>query len=274
VNKQDTGQFDGRIDHAFNNANRAFFRYSRRDFLSLAPGPLPLPADGGLWTTIDLLATSYVFNWNAVVSPSMSNEFRFGFTRSDSQTDIPADSSPTDLGIKGLPDFGASNDHGVTRFVVSNYTGFGSRSYVPNPNAQNVYHITNHLTWIRGIHFMKFGVEYGQEAIARHAARFARGVMNFDGSFMQDPNNRRKTGQALADLPLGYASNGTLSNINGENMRVLSYAGFFQDDIKLARRLTVNLGVRWDRFGIPSFRELNTLPVNRFVLGPPGSTDW
>ncbi|HTM48861.1 MAG TPA: TonB-dependent receptor [Bryobacteraceae bacterium] len=274
VNTTDTHQFDGRLDHTFNSANRAFLRYSRRHTNNLGPGPLPLPADGGLWTTVDVLATSWVANWSAVISPSASNEFRFGFTRSDSAIDIPSRDTPASLGIKGVPDFGPSNDHGVTRFAITDYSDLGSRSFWPNPNVQNIFHISDHLTKVHSRHFVKIGVEFRKESLSRHSSRYSRGVMNFNASFTQDPNNRARTGESLADLLLGDASGGTLSNINGELIRTLNYAAFFQDDLKVTRRLTLNLGVRWDRFGIPSFADREALPVGLFILGPPGSSNF
>ena len=36
-------------------------------------------------------------------------------------------------------------------------------------------------------------------SLARRAARYARGVMNFNASFSQDPNNRARTGESLFD---------------------------------------------------------------------------
>ena len=273
VNIADNDQYDGRLDHVFSGSHRGFLRYSRRDYRNLDPGPLPLPADGGMWTTVDLLATSYVANFNSVLSPTFNNEFRFGFTRADSLMDIPWTLNNKDLGMLSLPDFGRDNDHGVTRFVATNYTDLGSRSFWPNTNFQDVYHISEQVVSIRGRHFVKAGFEFRKERIYRRAARYARGVMNFNGSFTQDPNNRGRTGDSLADMLLGMTNNGTLSNIQGEDIRTRNYALYLQDDIKLLPRLTLNLGVRWDRFGIPSFGSLQKLPVNRIILGPPGSSD-
>jgi hypothetical protein len=227
-----------------------------------------------MWTYTTVLATSYVGNLNSLISSTTNNELRFGFTRSDSMIDIPFGQTTQDLGVKGLPDLAESNNHGVTRFVVTNYTDIGSRSYWPNPNVQNVTHISDQLSRIAGRHLMKAGAELRLEKLTRHSARFSRGVMTFNGSFTQDPNNRGRSGETFADLLLGTASGATISNIQGEDMSVRNYAGFFQDDVKLTPRLTLNLGVRWDRIGVPSFSRLNELPVGRFVLGPRGSSDY
>jgi hypothetical protein len=258
-----TNQYDGRLDHSFNDNNRVFVRYSRRDYNDIDPGPLPLPADGGLWTMTDLTANSYVANWASVISPSASNEARFGYTTTNSILDIPwTEDYNARIGIKGLPDLGDDNARGMTRFTPTGYAEVGARSFWPNRNNLGLFQLTDHFTKVAGRHVLKAGVEFRRERILRRAARLARGQMAFNRSFSEDPNNRGRTGDGLADMLLGLASGGQMGNQNGETAVTRNYSAFFQDDWKISSRLTLNLGVRWDRFGPASFK--NT-PVSRFV---------
>jgi hypothetical protein len=226
-----------------------------------------LPADGGLWTTTDLISNSYVANWSAVVSPTSSNELRFGYTDTNSILDIPWDENlNTQLGVKGLPDLGDDNARGTTRFTPTGYAEVGARSFWPNRNNLGLVHISDLFTKVQGRHVLKAGLEFRRESIFRRAARLSRGQMAFNRSFSEDPNNRGRTGDGLADMLLGLASGGSMGNQNGETAVTRNYSLFFQDDWKLNNRLTLNLGVRWDRFGPPSFK--NT-PVSRFEIDFP-----
>ena len=119
---------------------------------------------------------------------------------------------------------------------------------------------------------MKFGVQLMREYNYRLASRYARGNMTFNGSFTQDPNNRGTTGDSMADFLLGDASGGTLGNPNGRVHVDAQLFGFFQDDWRITPKLTLNLGVRWDRFGPPSF---HNIPAARyqFQYGSPELPD-
>jgi len=272
-NQDDTNQYDGRLDHNFNPSHRVFFRYSRRALDSVDPGPLPLPADGGTWSNIDVTARSYVGNWNAVLSPVMNNEFRMGYTTTDTVLDIPWETNyNAQLGVQGIPDFGKANDRGMLRITPAEYTELGPRSFSPNESDARVLQVSNHLTRVQGRHVRKLGFEFRQQIAYRHAARYARGHMQFNRSFTQDPNNRAATGDGVADLLLGMAFGGNFGNPTGEDAKTRSYSLFFQDDWKVSDRLTLNLGLRWDRFGLPSFSNYRTM--GRFTLGPPGTSRY
>jgi hypothetical protein len=262
--KDDTNQIDTRVDHNFSTSHRIFGRYSRRSYDMVDPGPLPLPADGGLWTTTDLVSNSGVANWNATLSPSVNNEFRFGFSRIESLLDVPwTENFNQKLGITGLADLGDDNRRGMSRFTPTGYAEVGTRSFWPNRNNLDLLHLANHTLMVRRTHVLKAGFEYRGEELFRRAARFARGQMAFGGVFTQDPNNRGRTGDGMADFLLGLASGGTIGNQNGETAATHNFALYFQDDWRISRRLTLNLGLRWERFGPPSYK--NT-PVARFEV--------
>lgn len=269
VHSDDTDQIDTRLDHNFNANNRIFGRYSRRHTERVNPGPLPLPADGGAWATESVYGNSGVMNFDSVLSPSVNNEFSSGFTRGDTTRDIPwTDNYNQKLGIQGTPDLGSLNQRGMARLSPSGYAQVGSATFWPNYNNLDLFQISDNLLVIRGRHAIKMGFNFYREDLYRQAARFARGFFGFDGSFTQDPENRGRTGDPMADFLLGVSNTSTLGNSNGETAVTRNYAAFLQDDWRITSRLTLNLGVRWDMFGPPSFKNLKSTPVSNFLFTP------
>jgi hypothetical protein len=129
----------------------------------------------------------------------------------------------------------------------------------PSGNTTNTYAVHPNMTWIRGSHAMKFGVDY----------RFTQYSQQDVGDVIRIRATRRWTqerwdqsdplsGHQVADLLLGLLDSGTI------NYRQLPIYGqkyaapYFQDDWKVNRRLTLNLGLRWD---------INAPPKERYIRG-------
>jgi hypothetical protein len=270
----DTGdQYDFRGDHNFTSNHRFFARYSRRDQFRDEAGPLPYPAIGGLGQTVDLRGHNVVGNLSSTFTPSVFNELRFGFSKFDTKFDIPfTENLNQDLGIKNAPgdSFGDGSDHGYTRFTPTGFVEIGPRSFWPNYNNLANYMITNMTLWQHGKHTLKFGGEYRFLNIYRNAARFRRGQLAFSGQFTsQNPNvgtSRANSGNGIADMLLGWASGGSFGNNQGENINAPYYGGFVQDDWKIARNLTLNIGLRYEIFMVGTFPGHEKQTVGRYLL--------
>jgi len=154
----------------------------------------------------------------------------------------------------------------MSRFQPTGYAQLGAATFWPNYNNLNLFQAADNFLYIHGHHAIKIGFDFRRENLGRVAARFVRGYFAFDGSFTQDPNNRGNTGDAMADFLLGASNNSTLGNQNGEIAVTHNYSAFFQDDWRITPRLTLNLGVRWDMFGPPSFKKLKEYPVSNFLF--------
>jgi len=271
-----SNQYDLKIDHNFSERDRTFFRYSiRRDF-KLQNGPLPLSAfGGGLGQTVDLPADNVVGSWNHSFTPTLYNELRFGFMHYPTKFDIlETENLNKKFGIKGVPgdSFGDGQDHGLARFTPAGYNEIGSRSFWPNRNWLDNYQINNNLLWQRGNHTVKTGVEWRYTDIFREAQRFRRGQFAMNKVFTAElPNNaasRTATGNGLADMLLGWASSTTVGNQLSEDAIAPYWGVYVQDDWKLSRRLTMNIGLRWELFQSPYFPEgapIGRLGVSRFL---------
>lgn len=252
----DVDSIDAKGDHNLSDSSRLSVRYSRRNRDRFQPGPLPLPADGGLATTTIIRSQSVAASWTKTLSASTTNEFRFGFTDIPTAFDIPYDKALfADYGIKGIPttDFSSSNDHGLSRFTPAGYSEIGSRSFWPNTNNQRFYQFADMMFRTFGKHSLKFGGEFRVENVFRNAARFARGQFAFNREFTANPANRNATADGMAEFMLGLAANGTIGNENGENLWENQFSAFVQDDWKITSKLTLNIGLRYDIFFAPTF---------------------
>jgi hypothetical protein len=252
----DVNTVDLKGDHNLSDRSRISARYSRRSRDRYEPGPLPLPADGGLATTTVIRTNSYAFTHTLTFGPSLTNEFRFGLTDIPTKFDIPYDTALFDqFGIKGIPktNLASSNNHGNTRFTPAGYAEIGSRSFWPNTNNIRNYQFTDTLFKNWGKHNIRFGGEVRREDVFRSAARFARGQFAFNREFTANPANRGATGDGMAEFMLGLAGGGTVGNETGEYLVDTTFAAFVQDDWKVTPRLTLNLGVRYDIFFAPFF---------------------
>jgi hypothetical protein len=269
-------QLDLKVDHSFTDRDRTFYRWSLRRDNKLQNGYLPLSAQGGgQGQTVDLPADNLAAGWTHAFGPTVFNEARFGFTHFPTRFDIlDTTNLNTTYGILGAPGdtFGDHLDHGLARFTPTGYSEIGSRSFWPNRNWLDNLQFNDNVALQRGAHGIKFGVEWHRSDIFREAQRYRRGQFAFTGVYTsQLPNvstSRAITGNGFADMLLGWANTTTVGNQLSEDVISPYWGAFVQDDWKLSRRLTVNLGLRWELFQAPYFPQgTNTgrLGVSRYL---------
>lgn len=262
----DVNSFDIKGDHNISDRSRVSGRFSRRDRDRFEPGPLPLPADGGLATTTIIDSNAIAMTHTYTFGATLTNEFRVGITDINTRFDVPYDRPLFDeYGIKGIPktNLASSNDHGLSRFTPAGYTEIGTRSFWPNTNNQRTYQFNDTMFKSWGKHNIRFGGEFRREDIFRNAARFSRGQFAFNREFTANPASRGTTADGMAEFMLGMAAGGTIGNENGEYVVGSMLAGFVQDDWKVTPNLTVNLGLRYDIFFAPRFPDGR---VSTFVM--------
>ena len=269
-------QLDLKVDHSFSDKDRTFYRWSLRRDDKLQNGVLPQSAQGGgQGQTVDLPADNIAAGWTHAFGPALFNEARFGYTHYPTRFDIldTANLNKT-FGILGAPGdtFNDHLDHGLARFTPSGYSEIGSRSFWPNRNWLDNLQFNDNVAWQRGAHGIKFGVEWHRSDIFREAQRFRRGQFAFSGVYTaQFPNvasSRAVTGNGMADLLLGWANQTTVGNQLSEDVVAPYWAGFVQDDWKIGRRLTLNLGLRWEFVQAPYFPQganIGRLGVSRYL---------
>jgi hypothetical protein len=140
------------------------------------------------------------------------------------------------VGVSDLITFGGTN-------AAANHTNTGS--------------VNSTITKIHGNQTWKFGYEFRLYQRNEFTLNFPVGSYTFNRQFTQGPNPdvaSATSGYSVASLLLGIPSSAT-AGINVASAITLKYnALFFQDDWKLSRKMTLNLGLRWDKEGSPTER--------------------
>jgi hypothetical protein len=168
-------------------------------------------------------------------------------------------SGPNNLNRIPNIDLGGSTG---THFEISSW---------PWRNKADDYQIRDDLSWTKGAHQLKFGFSWALYKKVQDLFGQTQGGFNFDGTF---------TGNDFADFLLGNAKSYQELAVQDHGLwNNVSWASYVQDNWRVNRRLTLNLGLRWD--GVPHTYEANNRmgnfysslydPAKAALLNPDGT---
>ncbi len=211
-------------------------------------------------------------NYTHVFTPALLNEARITAVRSSSSQDAPTTAlskvTPGDLGINITPDI-VTGPPELWFYGTNLYTGFSYGG--PTSFANTVYAYYDNLTWTKGRHNMKFGFYFSPYQNNTQYDYFGNGAFFFYG-----PGTSTGSGTDLADFLFGLPDNYYQAANALSDIRTHQIAGYAQDDFHVTRRLTLNIGIRYE-YAEPKYdtqgREFSFIPGDqstRFVNAPPG----
>jgi hypothetical protein len=175
--------------------------------------------------------------------PRLVNEARFNFTRF--QVDDQFGDSPL------LGDPAVNGDLGF--LIVNGLTSAGYPRFLGRITAQNNFQFTNDLTLQRGAHTLKAG-------LALRRIQFNNGTFN---TLFLGQLRFNNIDQFLAGRPAAYSRNTGNPYVG---LRGSEWNAYLQDDWRVHRRLTLNLGLRYEYNSVPN--EVNALIDNRYRFRP------
>jgi hypothetical protein len=265
---QVTKNWQMRVDQAAGSKHRLFARVAVPDYLgqpnpAYFPGAYSVPPNGTSNLNTDMRhQRAATVDDTILLSPSLVASFRFGYTRVNSVNFQEGDRQ--DPAALNLP--AAITAHQVSpAWPIFDISGdgapfIGSR---PRVSVNDLWSMMDNFTKTHGAHNLRFGVDY---RLVRwnenNPGTYANGQFVFNNTLTrQDPTKSTtgtSSGSAMAGLLLGLPTTASNRGIGFTSPLSLQtqYAGFyFQDDWKVTRRLTLNLGMRY---------EFETPPTERF----------
>jgi hypothetical protein len=249
----ETDSYNGRVDWVQSASNSIFARYTYSNRNRFIPGYYGGIGDGtstSAWGRQVLKGQTLSIGWTHVFNPAMVNEFRFGFLRDFSfAAQDPFGKNQVDQYVPGVPENPAVAG-GISQITLTNFTFIGSPDFLPKQQAPQQFQWVDTLSKAIARHSLKFGVDL--RAPMRNIYQDEPGTR---GSLRFDP---RFTGFTYSDFLLGYVSSSQLTNVHFVDQRLWMLSGFAQDDWKIRRNLTLNLGLRYD-FGTPALEGRNQM---------------
>jgi len=173
-------------------------------------------------------------------SPTLVNEFRFGFVHiNDVLSNVPPVTA-TDLGIDRPTN---SVTDSIYKFVFAS-SGFeiGPAPFGNQSQNQNNLNFVDTVSWVKGQHVFRFGGEFTHVKLDKDFPQ----VFNGELFFTNTPDGNTDFQNFLRGTPQFSFGGGGLSN---HEYRSNNYGVFAQDDWKIRPNLTLNLGLRTEFFG-------------------------
>src|SRR5262245_11580774 len=238
----DGNQFTVKTNYRYSANDEGFVRYTFYDvnayqpygFVAFASSPISVP---GFGLFIQQRSQNVGISETHIFSPTLIGEFKFGFNRTaggQQQQNNTVDFA-SQFNIAGASR--ARRDRGLPRITLAPFNAFGDVA-TPISRRDNDYQSSYNLSWFLGKHNLNFGGSYKRVQFNPFVPSNKRGQFTFDG---------RYTGNVFGDFLLGLPSfaQGGSGNIT-VYLRGNEYQGYLQDDLKVSKRLTVNLGLRYE----------------------------
>jgi len=165
---------------------------------------------------------------------------------------------PFDLTTLGLPKYMKDNATYLVfpKFAPEGYRDIGTEGWLIMDRQEGVHHLTGSVTKLQGAHNLKFGGEFRMNYLDYQQPGFPSGRFFFSSQVtrrLQNVGNNWE-GNGLATMLLGWGTGGDF-HIEPKVFSRSRYAGMYiQDDWKVTRKLTLNLGLRYE-FDVPRWEQ-------------------
>lgn len=248
---QSFNQYNVRIDYRISDSDNVMGRFSQRTDNVPQQGPYQGHSKDNYNPGVigsDTTGTNTVIAWNHIFNPTTTMEIRPSYSR-------PAISqfSGNNIGIDwtsraGIQGFGPGVSDVYPTWPEFGISGFSPiYSYVGFEVNHNSRDLAASLTMIRGSHTIKIGNTFASYQQRIFPSGMGQGSFAYTGTYSSNPAATGATGAGFADYLLGYPQSGGRYVPPGVYyIQLRNNWSYIQDDWKVSRRLTLNLGLRYE----------------------------
>lgn len=238
LNRTDWTQWNFRVDHHLTNSNTMFFRYTSAQH-QIGGNSIFTDQTVGQNREDNQVNRNIMFSDTHTFSPTMFNNLRIGIMRQ--AFDFAAINAGKDWPRKlGLPPSVPSDQFPQIDF---GFGAIGGQAYGTRTSLN--WDLQDMVTKIVGNHTLKMGYNHRILYGGNRQGAALSGDYAFAG-LTANPQLTAGTGYNMAQFLLGAVSSSYIDRILGNSWQGQAISTFIQDDWKVSRRLTVNLGLRWD----------------------------
>ena len=283
---QNTWESVARVDFNWTDKTTIFGRYAVYK-TNLFDGVINNSPYSGYDTGETDLNQNYTFNITHVFSPTLVNSTKVVYNRLTQQQ--PLGAAPLTPGL--FVDAAVDAISGNYQYVFPGYVQTSTANALPFGGPQNLYQVYDDVSWTKGKHQFKFGGQYVHTRDNRVFGAYenavqilgnnsvADGIQHLiDGNVFQfeaavDPQgafpcSKNALGKYTVTSDCTFNLPGTSPSF-ARNFRYHDMAFYAQDSWKFTPRFTINLGLRWEYYGVQHNSDPNL--DSNFYLGS-GST--
>ncbi len=236
---ENTHKFDTRSDYNLNEKHQFMgrFSYMRQKFNrdAIFPGLADGVGNQGAQFNEN---RSLALGWTYTISPRMVNTLRYGNNNTFAEF-VHATVNETKADAFGFRGFPAEmlQVGGLPLINPTNYNQLGTRNFRPQFQTPKLNQIVDTVSLTAGKHFLRSGFEVRMKDNSFVDVTRRSPAYNFLGRYTND---------AMGDLLLGFPDSVQLNTVPEVKQLQQAYSVFVQDDWKVSRKLTLNLGLRYE----------------------------